>query len=126
MLKVNTKVGERTFEIDIPTINQLKALKAITGNHVYCFPGERDPNTHRGYFDVFWEKIREEANITQSMHGIRDYFARTLLDLGYDNQTVGFLLGHKDGTMVARKYGSSSADSRKRALVSGRRLLSVV
>jgi len=125
MSNVDTKVGLRTFEIDKPTISQLKALKMITGEYVYCFPGDRDPNKPRGYFDSFWDRIRDETGITQSMHGIRDYFARTLLDLGYDNQTVGYLLGHADGTMVARKYGSSSADSRKRALMSGRKLLSV-
>lgn len=125
MKNVETKAGIMNFELDTPVIGHFKELKRITGNSAWCFPSPRNPNTHRGYFDAFWEKVRELAEIEQTMHDIRHYFARTLLNLGYDNETVGRLLGHKNGQMVSRVYGSSTQDSRKRALQAGRRLLAI-
>ena len=126
MLKVNTKTGLKDFELDTPVLVILKALKKITfnpgGNYPkqWLFPSTTIPNQHRGYFKNFWEKIRAESGITQSMHDIRHYFARTLLDLGYDANTVGRLLGHKDGSMVIRVYGDSTGVGRIKALQSAR------
>lgn len=120
MNAVKTKHGVKNFDLDMSSISQFKALQEITGNSKWCFPSPKNPETHRGYFDRFWEKIREEANITQSMHDIRHYFARTLLDKGVDPVTVGHLLGHKDGTMVMKVYGTDTSQSRKKALIEAR------
>jgi len=120
MLKIDTKTGFKDFELDTPALTVLKALQKITGQTKYLFPSPKDHTKHRGYFKNFWEKIRAESGITQSMHDIRHYFARTLLDLGYDANTVGRLLGHKDGSMVIRVYGDSTGVGRIKALQSAR------
>lgn len=116
METVETKTNELGFELSIPAIQQFKALKQITGNSIWCFPSTRKPDQHRKYFDSFWDKVREESGVKHSMHKIRNYFARTNLDLGIDNNTIGHLLGHKDGSMIARVYGDSTEKSRKKAL----------
>lgn len=120
MLKIDTKTGLKDFELDTPALTVLKALQKLTGQTKYLFPSPKDPTKHRGYFKNFWEKIRAESGITQSMHDIRHYFARTVLDLGYDANTVGRLLGHKDGSMVIRVYGDSTGVGRIKALQSAR------
>ena len=120
MTGVETKHGVKNFDLDLSSISQFKALKEINGNSKWCFPSPKNPETHRGYFDGFWEKIRSEGNITQSMHDIRHFFARTLLNKGYDAITVGHLLGHKDGSMVIKVYGTDTSQSRKKALIDAR------
>ena len=120
MLKIDTKTGLKDFELDTPALTVLKALQKITGQTKYLFPSPKDHTKHRGYFKNFWEKIRAESGINLAMHDIRHYFARTLLDLGYDANTVGRLLGHKDGSMVIRVYGDSTGVGRIKALQSAR------
>ena len=125
METVDTKRKELGFEISAPAVQQFKALKQITGNSIWCFPSPYNPETHRKYFDDFWDKIRDQSGVKHSMHKIRNYFARTNLDLGIDNNTIGHLLGHKDGSMVARVYGDSTEESRKKALLNSSKQLSM-
>ena len=106
MLKVKIKrwesIGKRDFEIDTPALAQLKRLKTLTGDTKFLFPSEKLSGQPRGYFKNFWGKIREEAGITQSMHDIRHYGTRAMKEMGVDNDTMAYILGHKDATMLSR------------------------
>ena len=129
MTKVKIKrwerLGKRDFELDAPTLAHLRRLKTLTGDTKFLFPSEKKPGEPRGYFKNFWDKIREEAGITQSMHDIRHYGTRVMKEAGIDNDTMAFLLGHKDATMLSRIYGQSDSRSRINALKQSRSRLMI-
>jgi integrase len=129
MLKVKIKrwesIGKRDFEIDTPALAQLKRLKTLTGDTKFLFPSEKLSGQPRGYFKNFWAKIREEAGITQSMHDIRHYGTRAMKEMGVDNDTMAYILGHKDATMLSRVYGKSDSRARINALKASRARLMI-
>ena len=124
MTKVKIKryqsLGKRTFELDTPTINHLKRLKTLTGDTKFLFPSDKKPNEPRGYFKNFWEKIQVESGIEHTMHDIRHYGTRVMKEIGVDNDSMAYILGHKDATMLSRVYGQSDARARKIALTNSR------
>ena len=124
-IKMYQRLGKRTFELDTPTIAHLKRLKTLTGDTKFLFPSDKKPNEPRGYFKNFWGKIQEESGVEHTMHDIRHYGTRVMKELGVDLDSMAYIMGHKDATMLSRVYGKSDARARLSALKTTRARLQI-
>ena len=59
------------------------------------------------------------------MHDIRHYGTRAMKEMGVDNDTMAYILGHKDATMLSRVYGKSDSRARINALKASRARLMI-
>jgi integrase len=58
---------------------------------------------------------KRHVHVSVSSHDLRHHYATELLNAGFSTVAVGELLGHKDGTLVEKVYGHSTADTSDRA-----------
>ena len=124
-IKMYQRLGKRTFELDTPTLEHLKRLKTLTGDTKWLFPSDKKSGEHRGYFKNFWGKIQEESGVEHTMHDIRHYGSRVMKELGVDLDSMAYIMGHKDATMLSRVYGKSDARARLSALKTTRARLQI-
>lgn len=80
-------------------------------------PGERlVPLTGRK-LTADWIKIKRELNLKSTFHGLRHFYATTLLQLGVNDKIAMEMLGHSSTSMLKRYQHTVDKDRRKSAKV---------
>ena len=108
--QTKTKAGEREVKLFPPALNALDAQKAFTflaGDRVFYNPRTNKPWETGGQMrKTCWTPALKRAGVVyRNPYQTRHTYASTLLSAGENPLWVAQQMGHKDWSMIIRRYG---------------------
>lgn len=90
------------------TLAILEAIKPLSGNSLYIFPADRNPNSHANKASANMALKRMGYQGKQTAHGLRGLARTTLSDQGFNYEASEACLSHKVGNSVSQSYNHST------------------
>ncbi|WP_163371123.1 integrase domain-containing protein [Endozoicomonas acroporae] len=95
----------------------LETMKAISGNRIHVFPGDRDPNQHISEQTANMALRRMGYQGVQVAHGFRSIASTALNDEGFDGDLIECALSHVEKDEVRAAYNRADYLERRKVMM---------
>lgn len=95
----------------------LEAMKAISGNRIHVFPGDRDPSKHVSEQTANMALRRMGYQGVQVAHGFRSIASTALNDEGFDGDLIECALSHVEKDEVRAAYNRADYLERRKVMM---------